>query len=188
MAIIQRLLLPPELAELAQRALDVLEVGVLILSGDRQAVIYRNARGRELVPDQLPHDFSEAIDLYVYARRDLGRAPPAVRLPIGSAWVYVRVLASPGHCPLEIVTLREEVLRDADLFRLLESRYGVTRREFQIVCAARIGKTNRQIAAEIGLAEGTVARHLHRILERFGVGNRTHLVDVVERLAAGLLS
>lgn len=78
--------------------------------------------------------------------------------------------------------LRQEVLRDVEVLRTLELRYQITRREYQVVTELRLGKTNRQIAAEFGLAEGTIARHVHRLLERMGVHNRTELVHLVDEL------
>jgi two-component system nitrate/nitrite response regulator NarP len=37
------------------------------------------------------------------------------------------------------------------------------------------GLRNREIAGELGITEGTVKLHLHRIYEKLGVGNRTEL-------------
>lgn len=55
------------------------------------------------------------------------------------------------------------------------SRQGLTLRQKQIVGMLKIGSSNREIAQVLGLAEGTVKVHLHRIYQRAGVSNRTEL-------------
>ena len=85
---------------------------------------------------------------------------------------------------VEIVLLAEEVLREVDAFKLLHTRNGVSRREYQVLTALRLGKTYRQIAVELGLAQGTVNVHVHHLLERFDAPNRTRLVRVVEEILA----
>lgn len=52
---------------------------------------------------------------------------------------------------------------------------GLTLRQRQIVGMLKIGSSNREIAQVLGLAEGTVKVHLHRIYQRVGVSNRTEL-------------
>jgi DNA-binding NarL/FixJ family response regulator len=51
----------------------------------------------------------------------------------------------------------------------------LTRRQNQIVAMLKLGSTNRQIAQVLGLTEGTVKGHLHRIFRTIGVANRTQL-------------
>lgn len=48
-------------------------------------------------------------------------------------------------------------------------------RERQLVSFVRKGLRNREIAAELGVTEGTVKVYLHAIFEKLGVGNRTEL-------------
>jgi len=49
---------------------------------------------------------------------------------------------------------------------------GLTPREAQVAVALATGATNRQIAHELGIAEGTVRKHLQRVYECLGVENR----------------
>ena len=172
--------------DLAGRALDALDTGIAILSADLRALLHLNAHARSLFggPRSLPPAVSEAVEAYVLARRNLRHPPPAIRVEHGERGLYIRAVASLGDPPVEVVFIREEVVRDVDAFRLLEGRHGISRREFQIIGALRLGKTNRQIAGDLGLAEGTVARHVHRLLERLGAPNRTRLVDMIEQLIA----
>lgn len=44
------------------------------------------------------------------------------------------------------------------------------------------GLRNREIAALLGIAEGTVKVHLHKVYEKLGVGSRTELVILANQL------
>ena len=63
--------------------------------------------------------------------------------------------------------------------RLAEERAAsapsLTRRERELVELVRQGLRNRDIAAELGVTEGTVKVYLHAIFDKFGVDNRTEL-------------
>ena len=49
----------------------------------------------------------------------------------------------------------------------------LTPRQWQLLERVAVGATNRQIARELGLSEGTVRKHLDNIYARLGVGSRT---------------
>lgn len=51
----------------------------------------------------------------------------------------------------------------------------LTLRQNQIVAMLKIGSSNKEIAHVLGLSEGTIKVHLHRIYQRIGVSNRTQL-------------
>lgn len=51
----------------------------------------------------------------------------------------------------------------------------LTQRQHQIVAMLKIGSSNREIAHVLGLSEGTVKVHLHRLYQKAGVSNRTQL-------------
>jgi two-component system nitrate/nitrite response regulator NarL len=51
----------------------------------------------------------------------------------------------------------------------------LTSRQNQIVAMLKIGSSNKEIAHILGLSEGTIKVHLHRIYQRMGVSNRTQL-------------
>lgn len=59
----------------------------------------------------------------------------------------------------------------------------LTRRERELVELVRQGLKNRDIAAKLGVTEGTVKVYLHTIFDKVGVENRTELA----MRAAGLL-
>ena len=56
-------------------------------------------------------------------------------------------------------------------------------REEAVVALVAKGLRNREVAAELGLTEGTVKVYLYRICEKLGVGNRTELALVAREQA-----
>ena len=57
-------------------------------------------------------------------------------------------------------------------------------RERQLIGFVRKGLRNREIAAELGVTEGTVKAYLHAIFEKLGVSNRTELAIRADQLLA----
>ena len=51
----------------------------------------------------------------------------------------------------------------------------LTERERQIILVLSEGITNKEIGRRLGLTEGTVKVHLHRIYRKLGIANRTAL-------------
>jgi DNA-binding CsgD family transcriptional regulator len=58
-------------------------------------------------------------------------------------------------------------------------RYGVTKREQQVVQKICLGKTNKQIAEELFISLQTVKDHTHRIYSKIGVNSRMQLVQLL---------
>ena len=54
-------------------------------------------------------------------------------------------------------------------------RYGITPREVEILTLVAQGYSNKEIAAELFISEGTVKNHLHHIMTKLEVRNRTEL-------------
>ena len=52
----------------------------------------------------------------------------------------------------------------------------LTRREGQVLTLLREGRSNKQIAAALAIAEPTVKNHVHQILDKLAVANRTQAV------------
>jgi len=171
-------------ADLLRRALDVLDTGMVILSVDLEQVLETNDLARQLLGGSpaLPAALVDAAHSFIIARKTLPRPPAAMRIEMEGRAFYLRLVQLPGEPPAEVLLLRDEILRDADAFRILNAQYGVSHREFQVLNALRLGKTNREISVELGIAEGTTKRHLHELLARFHAPNRTRLVDMVERV------
>ena len=53
------------------------------------------------------------------------------------------------------------------------AKYGLTRRELEVLTLAASGLPNRQIAHDLRVAEGTVKRHLANLYPKLGVGSRS---------------
>lgn len=60
----------------------------------------------------------------------------------------------------------------------VRERLGLTSREQQLVGLISRGLTNKEIGAQLQLAENTVRNHIHRMLRKLGVGHRLAVVDV----------
>jgi DNA-binding NarL/FixJ family response regulator len=82
------------------------------------------------------------------------------------------VLAGGTYIPTEaLMTLARAQQQPAN-----SSHNHLTVREEQILALLRHGKQNKQIAYELSLSEGTVKVHVHNIMRKFGVSNRTQIL------------
>jgi two-component system nitrate/nitrite response regulator NarL len=59
------------------------------------------------------------------------------------------------------------------------TRPALTARELQIADAIADGRSNREIAAQLGITEQTVKNHLTNIFEKMGVSSRLQLALVM---------
>jgi len=56
----------------------------------------------------------------------------------------------------------------------------LTPREIEVVRLVAKGMTNKEIATQFGIADGTVKIHLHNIYEKLGINRRVELVRLAE--------
>ena len=76
---------------------------------------------------------------------------------------------------------RQQVIGLADL----EERYrSLTERERDIMALVVVGRLNKQIASEIGLAEVTVKAHRSQLMHKMGAKSLPELVRMADRLGA----
>lgn len=68
---------------------------------------------------------------------------------------------------------------NAEKKMMLYKKYGITKREREIVDAICEGKTNQQIADELFISLQTVKDHTHRIYSKIGINSRMKLVQLV---------
>ena len=64
-----------------------------------------------------------------------------------------------------------------------EAPAGLTTREVEVLRLVAIGRTNRQIAAELFITEKTAGLHVSNILSKLAVANRSEAAAVAHRLA-----
>jgi len=53
---------------------------------------------------------------------------------------------------------------------------GLTRRQIEVACAAVSGLSNKELAQQLGVSEGTIKNHLHAIYERLQLDGRLALL------------
>jgi len=68
----------------------------------------------------------------------------------------------------------------------MRSLMSLTRRECEVLRCLALGYSNRQIARQLVVSVATVQNHIHNILEKLEVSNRTMAVVTAQR--RGLLS
>lgn len=61
----------------------------------------------------------------------------------------------------------------------------LTPREGEVVRMTAAGLRNQDIAARLGISEGTVKQHLHKVYDKLGVNGRPELIRLATRLRIG---
>lgn len=69
-----------------------------------------------------------------------------------------------------------------------KARFGLTRREQQLVGLIRLGLSNKEIGSRLNLSEQTVKNHIHRILRKVGATDRLGIVEQCQSEIAGLVA
>jgi DNA-binding NarL/FixJ family response regulator len=70
--------------------------------------------------------------------------------------------------------------RASDISIRAPRQFRLTRREQQLVPLVGRGLTNKEIAAQLSLSEQTIKSHIHRILRKIGVEDRSAIVDACD--------
>ena len=139
--------------------------GAVELTGGEAQAGLRAVRGALQLWQELeaPYDVARARVLVGLACRELGDEATA-ELELEAARDAFEVL---GAAP--------DVARVDELTRPAAERdtYGLTAREIQVLRLIAVGKTNREIAADLVVSEHTVARHVQNILVKLRVASRT---------------
>jgi hypothetical protein len=113
----------------------------------------------------VPNILSRALENYLLDREQTNAQPPSLRIRCleGRRWA-MRVLRgrlADGQ-QIELIDGYVESAREADLFRELNDRFGVTRREFDILRCLREGMTNADAADALKISVA-FWRHAKRV-------------------------
>ena len=106
----------------------------------------------------------------------------------------VRVMAAGGRfVPPELVDLPRAVEPDAELslaeppgllMKEAPTPEALTDRELEVLQLLGTGRTNKDIAADLGISKSTVKVHLHRVMKKLRATNRTEAALQLTRLGA----
>jgi DNA-binding CsgD family transcriptional regulator len=97
---------------------------------------------------------------------------------LGSAWLVAELDSLAARARLPLADAAEVA---ADGAAEVENPFGLTDRERQVLTLVAAGATNREIAAELFMAEKTASVHVSRILGKLGVRSRTEAAAVAHR-------
>ena len=133
-------------------------------------------------PERLPEKLANPVNEQL-ASNDISRT---TRILMSSSGAVMHVHAAPiaGDPPARLMLLlREEALRDDDLYVRMRHELPISRRGFQLALLVRKGLSNRQIAEYLGLTESTVKVYLHHLYRDCEVSSRTALVALLARFS-----
>jgi two-component system response regulator DevR len=68
------------------------------------------------------------------------------------------------------------------------TKFGLTRREQQLVGLIRLGLSNKEIGSRLNLSEQTVKNHIHRILRKVGANDRLGIAELCQPEIAELVA
>jgi DNA-binding CsgD family transcriptional regulator len=136
---------------------------VLLLEGDAQAAVGALRRAwtawQEL---EVPYEAARARVLIGLACRQLGDEETAEMELDAASWVLGQLGAVPDHARAQALS-RKTAAKPAG---------GLTARELEVLRLVATGKTNKSIAADLFLAEKTVARHISNIFTKLDLSSR----------------
>jgi ATP/maltotriose-dependent transcriptional regulator MalT len=107
-------------------------------------------------------------------------AAHAAAAAMGASWLRGEIegLAARGRLALELEAETVEAAPDEDQD---EDGFGLTSRERQVLALVAEGATNREIGAQLYMAEKTASVHVSRILSKLNVRSRTEAAAVAHR-------
>jgi DNA-binding CsgD family transcriptional regulator len=96
------------------------------------------------------------------------------RIPVAALPLYERLLDK--IAPIMHLALSPLILATAEADPVSRALKTLSKRELEIVKWVKVGKTNKEIADILNVAEMTVKHHMFNIFEKFGdIGSRTQL-------------
>ncbi len=139
------------------------EGSVLLAAGEVEGALAALRRAwrvfREL---DAAYDGARTRALIGIACRQLGDEDTAQMELDAARWVFRQLGAATDQARVDRLMARRE-----------QAPAGLTAREVEVLCLVAAGMTNRAIAAELFLANKTVARHVSNIFTKLGVSSRS---------------
>jgi DNA-binding NarL/FixJ family response regulator len=175
---------PETVAAVRAGAVDVLLLDVRMPGQDGIEVLHALAAAAALPPTLILTTFDDS-DVVLDAIRAGARGFLLKDVSYQQLIAAIRAIA--GGATVFQPAITERLLRAGSALRLQGAtpREALTAREAQVVRLMAGGYSNREIAAALGTAEGTVKNHVSSILAKFGVRDRTRAV--LKALESGLL-
>ncbi len=137
----------------------------LLVSGDRSGATTALSQAREIASALGARPLRTEIESLAARARIALAAPPEVA-PGPAAGSAGPSVPEPGPAPVV-------------------DPFGLTRRERDVLALLSVGRTNRQIAAELFISESTAGVHVSNILGKLGVASRTEAAGIAARLGLG---
>jgi DNA-binding CsgD family transcriptional regulator len=136
---------------------------ILVAEGDPRGALLRLRQAWRIAQElELPYEAARARVSMALANRSMGDEEAASMELDAARRVFERLGAAPD---LERV---ERIARA----RAAESAAALTPRERQVIALVAAGKTNRELARELGISDRTADRHVSNILTKLDLPNR----------------
>jgi DNA-binding NarL/FixJ family response regulator len=100
---------------------------------------------------------------------------------LGAGWLRGEVEGLAARARLTLAGTPAPVEADADDAAEDDDGFGLTSRERQVLALVAEGATNREIGAQLFMAEKTASVHVSRILSKLNVRSRTEAAAVAHR-------
>lgn len=104
-------------------------------------------------------------------------------LPVADMLAAIRGLASPNFGRSSFSDLLNNGARRGP--RQISGARDLTRREQQVLIELRRGRTNKEIAARLGVSITTINKHVQQVLKKLHVRTRAQAVVAIDAQAAG---
>ncbi|HEY3353220.1 MAG TPA: LuxR C-terminal-related transcriptional regulator [Polyangia bacterium] len=155
--------------------------GLGVLDGSDEP-LWTNPEGAAVFVDRAGETWSQlATEATLLAG---GGGPVAVRLGRGRA--ALRAMLWPIRPGLTGVCLQRAAMATPELEELLHARYGLSRHQAHVAALIAGGRTNAEIARELGLHEGSVSAQASVIYGKLGLHSRHDLAAFATDLGADL--
>lgn len=148
--------------------------------------LHDSARNAGMTQSSLPPAIDELCDRLGHSGPTdgslLGEAPvceiidPAAGLPCSLRAFYIDS-SERGEQPRHIMVLVERIVEKHDVdFTRVQSDYGLTKRETEVMRHICGGMTNREIAEKMFISEYTVKDHIKKIMKTMKVSSRSEII------------